>query len=969
MLPCSPNKKVVIKLLFCCVMFFSIASQGQPAIIKIFPLHDGNLQPRINCLVQPSKGYLLAGTSNGLFIFNGIQFEKVEIDSSIHSQQVTALCEVKPGEIWIGFQNGALARYTFFTATELKFEEGRFGKPITKIIKDSSKNIWCSTAGEGVYLYNGNHWINFGTDDGMSDAYVYDMALAGNSGVVCGTDDGVNALAWLNKKKVVRKAAAGKAAADKIIRRIVAGSNETYLAGTQSAHMGIFSIKNLAVESPGVAPIHTSQVNGLARTLHYNWIATESDGLFYYNPVMCSDTPCFSRLAIPQKKITGVLADKQQNIWLYADNELLLTNGDKLMKVNTGGDSSYRQLHAMSAGTTPNTYSENIWYGYKGGLKEIRNDYGKQSLIDHPIQQFEKNTEVTSLYDDSTGRIWIGTMGKGIWLFNKNTNRTSALENILLSANSNILTINGKQNAVWITSLEGIVKATLLPGNTLHFESYNNREKIGSNYVYSIFTDSKNRTWFATDGRGLTKLENGVFTNYAEKDGIKTKVIYGIAEDRNGCIWMNTLNDGLYCYNGKMFINVSVKNGLSDNNIASIVSDKNGNIVALSKKAIDVIDVSTNAIQTFDEDQDLHDLNTDLHSTAVSPDGILYFSTAPGIYALQPLPKIMGPVAYIDHAELFLTDFNIDSVNEFSADENNLGIHFNAIDLDHPAKVQFQYLLEAFNATWISTKDRYVNFPKLTPGHYTFRVRASLSNNFTLTPEVSYSFTINKPFWQRSWFIVFCVLAIAGLIWLVVRYREKQQKRWQDLKQEKLQSQLETLKSQVNPHFFFNSLNTLVALIEEEPKAAVNYTNHLSDFFRKMVQYRFRDVIPLDEELDMIKDYFYIQQQRFSKSLQLNNHIDLKTATTRQVAPLTLQLLVENAIKHNTFTIQHPLLIEIYTDDEWLIVSNNLKPKLHPETGEGMGLQNIIRRYKLLTWKDVIIEKNGDWFKVKIPLM
>jgi ligand-binding sensor domain-containing protein len=240
MLPFSTHKKRMLSVLTGCIITLSLTITAQPSVTKIFSLQDGNIQPRINCLIQSSKGYLLAGTSNGFFLFNGNQFEKIEIDSAVQSVEVTALCEVKPGEVWLGFQNGSLAEYKNFYAPELKFEEGRFGKAITKIVADKSGKIWCSTAGEGVYLFNGKHWINFSEDDGMSDAYVYDMALTGNTGIVCGTDDGVNALIFSNNKKSVRTAGNKNPSLDKIIRRIIPAAGNTYLAGTQSWNLGVF---------------------------------------------------------------------------------------------------------------------------------------------------------------------------------------------------------------------------------------------------------------------------------------------------------------------------------------------------------------------------------------------------------------------------------------------------------------------------------------------------------------------------------------------------------------------------------------------------------------------------------------------------------------------------------------------------------------------------------------------------------
>jgi hypothetical protein len=645
---------------------------------------------------------------------------------------------------------------------------------------------------------------------------------------------------------------------------------------------------------------------------------------------------------------------------------LVKTGGNKLTRLDIQ-DTGYKSLHAMLTCNGPNN-NPVIWYDYNGGLKEVVCGINGKTLT-HEVDGLKNKAEITSLYSDSKGRTWIGTMGKGLWIKDLNDPEVRQVNNEQLAPNSNILSISGTGNNIWITSLEGIVRAGFTGAEEINFEPFNKIEKLGTNYVYNVFTDSKNRIWFATDGKGITKFEKGIFTSYNEKNGLKSKVIYTIIEDRNGNIWVNTLNDGLYYFDGKTFNQFSVKDGLSDNNISAIVEGKNGNIIALSKNAIDIIDPVTHAINTFDAEQGISDINTDLHSTAISTDGILYFSTSAGIYAYNTLQPVYAPTVYIDHAELFLTDFNIYTLNEFKADENNLGIHFNAVDFDHPDKVHFSYMLEGFSNTWIITKDKYVNFPKLPPADYTFRVRASLTPSFNYAPEATYRFTILKPFWQRWWFIVLCVLVSAAFLWLLVLVREKSQHRWQQLKQESLQSQLETLKSQVSPHFFFNSLNTLVALIEESPGAAVSYTTHLSDFFRKMLQYRFSDLISLSEELEMIEDYFHIQKHRFEGSLSMDNSIDNSVAASKKIAPLTLQLLVENAIKHNAFTASDPLIIKLFIQDDWIVISNNKKQKFHPETGAGVGLQNIMRRYKLLTGKEIIIENGKDYFRVSVPLI
>jgi hypothetical protein len=424
----------------------------------------------------------------------------------------------------------------------------------------------------------------------------------------------------------------------------------------------------------------------------------------------------------------------------------------------------------------------------------------------------------------------------------------------------------------------------------------------------------------------------------------------------------------LYFYDEQKLNRFTTKDGLTTDAVSVLLADKKGNIIALSEKAIDVIHTNSMMVQSWNAKQGLEKINTDLHSIAATPHASVLFAAADGLYELNTAVGIHQPKAYIESVEIFLSEIIWKQDQFFESDQHNLGIHFNAIDFLHPDDVQFQYMLEGLGNTWITTKDRYVNFPKLPPGHYTFKLRAASNGAFEQAKVTTYSFTISKPFYQRIWFILLASAALAALVWTLIRYREKQQRHLQQVQQAHLQSQLETLKNQVSPHFFFNSLNTLMALIEENTAAALSYTAHLSDFFRKIVQYRNEETIPLKDELALVEDYLFIQQQRFGPALKLHCYIPEFIIQRSRIAPLTLQMLVENAIKHNAFTAANPLVIEISAEKDWLIVSNNLRPKLTQEAGEGMGLQNIQHRYKLLTGRDIMIAQDKEVFAVSIPL-
>jgi LytS/YehU family sensor histidine kinase len=270
----------------------------------------------------------------------------------------------------------------------------------------------------------------------------------------------------------------------------------------------------------------------------------------------------------------------------------------------------------------------------------------------------------------------------------------------------------------------------------------------------------------------------------------------------------------------------------------------------------------------------------------------------------------------------------------------------------------------------VDTKDRVKNFPNLSAGTYTFKVRVSLNSNFKDAPEASFTFVIQKPFWLQAWFIVAAILFIGLMFYLYIKRRERRINNINILKNQKIQSQLETLRSQINPHFLFNSLNTLVSEIENNPEEAVTYVETISDFYRSIIQHREKDVIPLKEELHILNDYVFLQKKRFGCALEIKVNINPEIISLSYIPPLVLQLLVENATKHNIIAKETPLQIEIKSvDSNCIAVINNINKKVQPERRSGLGLQNIQKRYELLLRKKVIIESDEKFFTVKIPLI
>jgi len=368
----------------------------------------------------------------------------------------------------------------------------------------------------------------------------------------------------------------------------------------------------------------------------------------------------------------------------------------------------------------------------------------------------------------------------------------------------------------------------------------------------------------------------------------------------------------------------------------------------------------------------LSDINSDLNSITKDKDGNIWLGTELGIirfysdanhYTNKPKTTLNKPLLYTDE----LTNTNLPL---FKADQNNISFDFFSIWYSNPDRIRYQYILQGYTHQWINTKDRKLIFTNLPPGKYVFKVRSSINNNFKNASEASFSFTIKRPWWQQWWFRITFITAFIVTTAIILRVRFERVRNLERLEKEKIGFQFETLKNQVNPHFLFNSFNTLIAIIEDDKDIAIEYVEKLSDFFRNIVTYRDKDTISLRKELELASTYFFLQKKRYGKNFTLKIDVSEESMDSK-VPPLVLQLLLENAVKHNAVSAETPLSVDIFDDPQKsrLYVRNKINKRRTQEPGTGTGLPNIVNRYKLLSKEEVSIENNLDEFIVSIPLI
>lgn len=225
---------------------------------------------------------------------------------------------------------------------------------------------------------------------------------------------------------------------------------------------------------------------------------------------------------------------------------------------------------------------------------------------------------------------------------------------------------------------------------------------------------------------------------------------------------------------------------------------------------------------------------------------------------------------------------------------------------------------------------------------------------------------------QASRFLEFILTVIVIVLYFVARILRFQIVQRENileneyLKQQNLQKELTALKNQINPHFLFNSLNSLTSLVRDN-KPARNFINKLSFMYRYILQSGERDLVAVQEELKFLESYTYLittrYRNRFAIDLQIENQY-----LEKEIPPLAIQLLVENAVKHNEISESNPLEVKVYSEDNKILVKNTIRPRTTFVDSTGNGLINLDKRYKLLKNRSISISKDNNEFCVSLPL-
>ncbi|MEP7262909.1 MAG: two-component regulator propeller domain-containing protein [Bacteroidota bacterium] len=957
--------------LFLLYMIVEVSSAySQTPFFKQVIVNRENLNLGFNSLSIDTNRILWLASTEGLLKYNGTDYISFALKSSGTPDEATAVFTDSKGIVWTGYNSGTIAFVTDSGLTSLVSEMKPKDK-ITSVFEDHNGVLWFTTGGDGVYIFQGKHLRHFGMNEGLKDDYCYTVEEDNTGRIWIGTDQGITLLIKDSASYKVAALNFNKQLPDVIIRDLTKDKNGNIWIGLQDSGVCRYIMQEKRIEMPQWS---RNWKHGPVLDIYFNknelWLGTEGSGVFYLDMTASSSLINYSGYGeFTFNDIRKVISDPEENLWMASGTGLIRSHSHWLTFMNAIGKEKINYVHTVYC-----SGSNDIYLTPDQGLLSFNTKGG--NIRHYTITAGTSLIDIVSLYEDECGYLWVGTMGGGLFRLNTITGTVQRISNPDLN-DASILSIDGSGDEVWLATFGGAfyckIKGSCLTDKPdVEITKLDTEATLGNFYIYTVFVDSRNRVWFGTDKKGLTCYTNGKYYNYSTEQGLRSNTVYSITEDNKGAIWFSTPGEGICRFDGRTFHNYGKAEGLRELTITALKYVSFDRIVMVHKKGIDILHTSTGKIDFYGAENNLSEINPDLNSITVDQSGSVWIGTEKGIVIYNPILNInpAGPEVVLSNVTLIGSRHNQVSKHEFAYNQNSFVFDFTGIWYTDPARINYQYMLEGYNSNWISTSDKQVVFPNLPPGKYDFKVRASLSPSFTVSETTDYSFFIRKPAWKENWFItsVIVLIIIAGII--IIRNRDKRLKGIEALKKESVEYRFETLKSQVNPHFLFNSFNTLIAIIEKDKDVAIEYVEKLSDYFRNMIQHREKETIMLRDEIEMVKTYYYLQKKRFGEHLRLQINLSEKLLDSGKVPPLSLQLLIENAIKHNAVSRETPLTVEVFqASGNAITVKNNINVKLTPEISTGIGLQNIINRYKILSTEKVLISYDQDFFSITIPLI
>lgn len=975
-------------LIVLCLILVNLPLPAQQYNILTWTVEQGLPQAQVVAMQQDAKGYLWLATRGGLSRFNGIEFKTYTKTDGLSSNNISALFVDSRQHLWIATSDAGFIRYNGVSFKHYGSKDGLTANAVAAIAEDKTGKLWLATD-NGMYTLTNGHLVKYTSLPTIS----YTAITVTRAGEVwVGTED--NGLYTLQGDKAKHFTTQNSTLPSNHITALLRGNAEEVWIGTEQGLALADSRRIKAIELP--TGLEHSHISSLTQDHYENlWIGLQRNGLLKYS--QRTFTHITRNNGLRTNRIAALATDVEGNVWIG-------TNGYGLQQykapwfIRYSDFPDYTESRITAIAQTDNS---EIWIGTdEGALATIKN--GIPSWL--PSRPWPDGTIIYSLLPENKNTLWVNT-SNGIWHISgaKHTHYTIAND---LSATDVYNAVRGMQGQLYVATSKGVAvlqngRFTMLPYPS------------GKLHARIIKRDSKGTVWVGSED-GVFQVQNGELVKPKQLKNLNPPDIRSITEDAKGNLYFAAYNTGILVLQNNQPTLYTSADGLPSESIKVLKTDGAGNLWVSTNNDLLKLQLpfprqeGKLTYRSYASSNGFKGMEVCDNAILPTKDGIVWFGTTKGltkylpsldrqneVYPTLVLNEIMLYAKPTDWAGLGFTSDSLTGLPQnlrLSHLQNYLAFNFHGICMSGPEMVRYQYRLSGHEEEWSPVTDRsFASYANLTPGTYTFELKARNNDGYWTPQPLTYTFSIVPPIWRREWFVGLLLVLVAGSVLSIVRLREKNLVEMNTLLEmkvnhrtrllERKNKEKEILLQEIH-HRVKNNLQIVISLLnlqarhvadplaKEMMKALRSRVRSMSLLHERLYRYDSLENIDLEEYFLEICESLYasygVDMDRIALELDVPNiKLDIDSAIT---LGLIVNELVSNTLKYAFQEEEQGVLrIELIKHDEvqyTLTVSDNghgLPEDFYQkqQLGQSFGLKLVQSLSKKLEGNIRFFNKNG----------
>ncbi len=753
----------------------------------------------IYTLNQDQNGYIWLGTTEGIFRFDGFEFFKVQYPDSAIGRYPTVCLKDKKETLWFGCNDGTVFYSAGWDLRQVKLSNSS-GTGISSIIEGPEGLIFILPQRKPLYRINPEEASEAKEISLSSDPNMFSACFSTAGRLLIGTQENLMICKFegdsIRTERVIEEFDYSR-----IMSVNQLNGNEDFIIGTDGNGIYKLEINNgtyLLSRFNGYPGLEMLTVKAVTHDRENNfWVSASGTGVVKMHFLNDSDSLVSTELlntgsGLPGDNVTVVFRDSEENTWIGFNGEGLSMQHTDSFEFNTPGISG-NPNNIIFAGRMKEDYILGTPSGFY--VYDLLNRKPRSFT---PFSKQAGRNEISSYYIDSENILWIGTRGSGLFA----RDEAGSINQFYRSGDTGAdyisdIKINGDK--IWLATLNGVNIVSRQSRNLLR--NYNTNSGFPHNSINQILLLDDGSAYIATESDRLNRIDpdSGIIASGGVMYGTLLNKISGITKDKNGTIWVATLGNGVFeCFKDSVR-SISTANGLLSNYAYSILAGSDNNIWVGHERGFSRYDQETGLVKVFGNDFAKGGM-CNMNGLYESPDGKIFIGTTEGLViydGARDKRLQMAPVNNINSVIIngvaypYQPSYNLPYRKRYT-----IRVNYTGIDFSDPEKVYYSTRLDNFDDEWTEESDSREVTYNLRDGKYKFNLISVNDDGMTQENPLSFGINIKRPVWRTWWFIFVMVSAATGIIILIVREREKAQKKIQEYLEKELESRTRVVMKQ-----------------------------------------------------------------------------------------------------------------------------------------------------------------------------